>query len=751
MIFAVSLRAIACALLFAPAIASAQTTAADDRRRDDDIIVTATGQSSATSANKSNIPVIESPQTVSIVSREEIDLRASPTIADALSYTAGVFVEPYGGDSRTDEVAVRGFGASGFTSNNQFVDGLRMPAGGQWTRPGFDPFSLQQLEVMKGPSGALYGQTAPGGVVNIVTKRPTFAARGEVLMQGVGFNELGRWNHQGAFDISGPLTDTVAARAVGLARYGGSQVQDTDLGRYYGSVSLTWQPSPSTSWTVLGQYQRDEGQSAFQFMPRLGALVPTGGDYIENDSNLGEPGWNDFDRNQYLLASFFEQRIGDAVTIRNNTRYTRLETLYRGVLLATDTAATPAACTGIAGCIVGRTVQRRALQGVGDSDGIATDTQLEVRVTTGPIKHTLLAGFDYFHTDWTHRRDGVAPARVLPILDILNPVPRGSGDYAANLVPAIYLDTTTKQRGIYLQDQLEFGRLRVTIGGRHDKADDDTLNFSNAARPVRYLIESDAFTWRAGAVYLFENGLAPYASYAESFQPQVSDPSSSLGGVQFVPVTGQQYEAGLRFQGGRNIYVTLGAYQITQQNITTPDPAGTPCGTGICLVQTGEGRVRGIEFEGRASLPFGLAVIGAATHAKGEVTESNIQFRGSDGALRSLVRNALPTYPEWLASLFLDQRIRSGPLAGAGLGGGARYVGEHWGDTNNTLRIPDYTQFDLFLRYDFGVASPALQGLTASINGRNIADKRFVSTCGSAVGCYYGQGRSVTARLDFRW
>lgn len=710
----------------------------------EEIVVTATGQSSATSSTKTDTPIIESPQSISIISREEIDLRASPTIADALSYTAGVQAEAFGIDSRVDEVSVRGFGAGGFSSNNNFVDGLRLPSGGQWTRPGFDPFALQQIEVLKGPSGALYGQTAPGGVVNIVSKRPTFTPRGEVMLQGAGFTDLGNWNYQGAADFSGPLGETVAARIVGLARYGDTQVDGVDIGRQYISPSVTWQPTPDTTWTILGQYQRDEGGSTFQFLPRLGTLVPTNGEYIENDANIGEPGWNTFDRNQYLVASFFEHRFGDTFTIRNNSRYTKLDTLYRVVVLSGDTLTT---CpTSIAGCIPGQTVARRAVQGTGDSEGIATDTQVEARFATGPIEHTLLGGADYFHTEWQHYRDGVAGNLVLPVLDILNPVPRGNAGYAAGLTtPQGYFEVVSRQNGIYAQDQIAAGNLRVTIGGRYDWAKDDQLNPLNNRR---FVTDSEAFTWRAGAVYLFDNGLAPYASYAESFQPQVNDPAGSLNGEPFVPTTGQQYEAGLRFQRGRNIYVTLGAYQITQQNITTPDPSGTLCGTAVCQVQTGEGRIRGIELEGKASLPWGMAIIATATHADGEITRSNAVI---PGAGRTQVGNSLPQVPDWLASAFVDQRIQSGPLAGFGIGGGVRYTGKSWGDTNNTLRIPDYTLFDVFARYDFGVANPELKGLSLSLNGRNIADKRFVATCSGAAACYYGQGRSVTARLQFRW
>ncbi|MGA1809584.1 MULTISPECIES: TonB-dependent siderophore receptor [Sphingobium] len=729
---------IATALILAgtSTIAHAQAAPAE-ANRDDIIIVTATGQSSAISTTKSATPIIESPQSISIISREEINLRASPTIADALAYTAGVQSESWGVDSRVDEVSVRGFGAGGFSSNNNFVDGLRLPSGGQWTRPGFDSYALEQIEVLKGPSGALYGQTAPGGLVNIVTKRPTDEFQANVMLQAIGTTDLNNWNYQASADVSGPITSTLSGRIVGLSRYGDTQVKDVSIGRRYISPSLTWKPDDATTWTILGQYQQDKGGSTFQFLPALGALYPSNGKYIANDDNLGEPDWNTFDRNQYLIGSFFEHKFNDAITIRNNSRYTHLDTLYRVVVLSGNTLTT---CpSSIAGCIPGQTISRRAVQGKGESDGLATDTQLEAKFTTGPVEHTLLGGVDYFHTEWEHYRDLVSSSLVLPILDIFDPVSRGSAGYASNMSPQVYTETVSKQAGVYLQDQIKLGKLRLTVGGRQDWAKDNTYN------PItgnRYITKSDAFTWRAGAVYMFDNGLAPYASYSESFQPQVSDPSTSLTGEPFKPTTGQQYEAGIRYQHGDNIYVTLGAYQITQQNMTTPDPTGTLCGTSTCLVQTGEGRVRGLEFESKATLPWGMAVIATATRMDSEVTKSNTVGQ---------VGNELPQVPEWMASLFLNQTIEGGSLAGLGFGGGVRYTGKSYGDTANSLRIPDYTLFDLFIRYDLGKASGALEGMTFSINGRNIADKRYVATCSAVSACYYGQGRSLTARLQFNW
>ncbi|EQA99766.1 hypothetical protein L288_18955 [Sphingobium quisquiliarum P25] len=748
-----------CLLASVSGPALAQEAGAGDGSRGNEIIVIATGQSSAVSASKAETPIIESPQTISIVNREEMDIRAVSTVSDALAYTAGVNVESSGIDSRTDEITVRGFGAGGFSSNSNFVDGLRLPNGGQWTRTQFDPFGMEQVEVLKGPSSVLYGQTAPGGIINIVTKRPTQDFHGEAMLQAAGFTDLGRWQFQGAADLGGPLnaSGTLSARLVGLVRDGQTQINKTSNSRYYVSPSLTWAPNDDVSWTLLGQYQRDDGGSTYQFLPMTGTLLPSNGGRIALDEYLGEPEWNAYDRDQILVGSFFRAKLNDNISFRNSVRYTHLKSLYRVTVLSGDTldASTPGAATcarmvasypaAYAGCIPGQTIGRRAVQGAGESDGIAIDTSLQAKFSTGAIEHTLMAGVDYFYTDWEHYRDlvvlpGLPRGQVEPLLDFYNPVPRGASHYAANLTPQIYTEVESDQLGLYLQDQIRIGGLRVTIGGRQDWARDDQ---TNTITGQLFTTKSDAFTWQAGAVYLFDNGLAPYLSYSESFQPQVSDPTSNVDGLPFVPTTGQQYEGGIRFEPrGTHAYFTLGGYQITQQNVVTPDPLGRLCGTSVCNVQTGEVRVRGLEFEARAATDIGLTAVGSITRAWSKVTKSNTPAE---------LGNRLTVTPEWLGSAFLDYRLPEGALHGLGIGGGVRYTGKSWGDLANRIELPGRTLFDLFVRYDFGKSTPSLDGLSLSINARNLTDKTYVATCSGTSSCFYGSGRTVTARIQYRW
>jgi len=746
-------------LLAGAATAQAQeATNVPDARGD--IVVIATGQSKATSASKAETPLIESPQTISIISREEMDLRAVATVSEALAYTAGVRGESSGIDNRTDEITVRGFAAGGFSSNNNFVDGLRLPSGGQFSRTQFDPFGLQQVEVLKGPSGVLYGQSAPGGIINMVSKRPTQEFHGEVMLQATGYTDLGRRQYQAAGDVSGALNSSgsLSARLVGLARAGQTQIEETSNERYYVSPSVTFAPNGGFSWTLLGQYQRDQGGSTYQFLPATGTLFATNGKHIPLERNIGEPDFNRFDRDQILIGSFLRANLSDAVTYRNNVRFTHLKSFYQVTVLSGDTlnAATPGALTcaareaafpiAFAGCVPGQTVGRRGTQARGVSDGIAIDNQLEFKFDIGGMKHTLLTGIDYFHTDWTHRRDiarlaGTPTNEVLPLIDIFDPAYRGTANYT--FAPQVYEATKSQQVGIYVQDQIELGNLRLSLAGRQDWANDRVTNFTNPLTTTLQRTRSQAFTGRAGAVYLFENGLAPYISYAESFLPQGGNASSNVNGAPFVPTTGAQWEGGVRFEPkGGKAYLTLGAYEIKQQNVLTPRENGTCPNVTGCQEQTGEIRVRGIEFEARAQTGIGLTLIGSLTRNWSKITKTNNPAQ---------LGNDVAQVPNWLASGFVDYHLPDSVLPGLGLGGGVRYTGEMFGENANAIRIPDYTLFDIFIRYDFGRAAGEGNGLSMSINARNLTNKRYVALCTGYASCYYGSGRTVTARIQYRW
>jgi iron complex outermembrane receptor protein len=682
---------------------------------------------STSGATKTSTSIAETPQSVSVIERAELDARGVQSLNDAMRYVAGVSLESSGIDNRVDDFRIRGFDA-GSWANNVTLDGMRAPQGSQWNRSMFDSWNLDRVEVLKGPSAVMYGQVAPGGMVNQVSKTPT-PDQQQQLRLGVDAN--GQYN--AAFDVgTGSADNAHLVRLVGLYRDGDTQIQHTEQKHWFLAPSYTWQIADRTRLTLLGMYQKDDGGSTYQFLPAAGTLNPTAYGYMKNSTFIGEPGWNTFDRTVWTAGWLFEHQFNDHLTLTQSARRTHVDSLYRGVVTFGALNAD------------GRTQNRRGVMGTGDSDGDTFDTRLQARFTTGAVDHTVLLGWDWQRADW----DGVRSAMSSPRpIDIFNPV-------YSNYVPTVSTETPTagvnRQSGVYLQDQLALGNWRLNLGGRYDWTKDDS---SSANRNIstgistpggRNVIKSEAFTGRAGVLYVFENGLTPYVSYAESFQPSTKSPLDSFTRATFEPVTGSQWEAGLKYQPASvDGLVTLAVYDLRQQNMIVDDPIAShrtcgATGTAVCSIQGDEGRVRGIELEGRITPFEGFSLIGAASRMDSEMTRS-APYKGKELAM----------VPDYSASFWADYTFQGGALQGLSLAAGARYNGVSYGDSANLYRIPSYTLFDAAIRYDVGQIGSTTVRL--ALNASNLADKRFVSTCTGVSSCYYGSGRTVTATATLGW
>lgn len=272
---------------------------------------------------------------------------------------------------------------------------------------------------------------------------------------------------------------------------------------------------------------------------------------------------------------------------------------------------------------------------------------------------------------------------------------------------------------------------------------------------------------RLGALYELPFGVSPYFSYSESFEPQSGSPYL---GVLFDPVTGRQYEGGIKFQPkGTNAIFTVSAYDLRRQNVPVSDPAA---GTGgiptNAQIQIGEVRVRGLEFEGRGEIFSGFDVIAAASYTDAVITQ------GTSAVPATATNSGTPTTtgtrqlgtPKYMASTFLSYDFgkgnkASGLLSGLSFGGGVRYVAGSDGTTNYAIinNVTTFQRFhtkgfalvDALLGYDLGRASRTLEGWSAAINAANLFDKTHISACPFANSCYYGAPRTVTGSLRFRW
>ncbi|CAO4185416.1 TonB-dependent siderophore receptor [Methylorubrum populi] len=666
-------------------------------------------------ATKTGTPILETPQAINVIGRKEIEDRQAQTLTQALQYTPGVIGQYGNTDLRVDWLTVRGF------VPGRYLDGLRLPFGARgYAQPRIEPYGLERIELLKGPSSGLYGQNAPGGLLNLVSKRPTAVPFREIQLQTGSFGRA-----QGAFDLSGPADPEgrILYRLTGLARTTGTQIDYLEEDRLFIAPSVTFRPDADTSLTLLSQYLKIDspGGGAPQALPTLGTLYTNPNGRIPTRRFIGEPNYDRFRVEQAFIGYAFEHRFDDVWTVRQNLRFSHVDT---------DTQRVQAIALGGDG----RTLSRYAWAFPERSDLFNIDNQAEARFRTGPFAHTLLFGLDYLRED---ARYDESQLRIVPSINVFAPVYAGT---VTRPPVGTRITQARNQIGLYAQDEIRFGGFTLTLSGRQDWADAVTRTrtvTSGALTQVRQ--EDAAFTGRVGLSYLFNGGFAPYVSYATSFLPTSG---TNRIGSPFAPTTGEQIEAGIKVQPpGTNLLLTGAVFDLTQQNVLTPDSVDFRFNT-----QAGEARVRGVELEAKASLTDSLDLIASYAGMSSEFTRANANAAGV-----SIVGNELPFVPRHQAAAWLDYTVRTGPLAGFGFGAGVRYIGASVGDNANLYRIPVVTLADAAIRYDFGYRHPALKGVDLAVNATNLFDKTYVTTCIAATGCYYGNRQTILATLRYRW
>jgi len=651
----------------------------------------------STTATKTDAPLIEIPQSVSVITEDQMTARNVQTVNEAIRYTGSVDVDTYGTETRYDWINIRGFDQSTY---GLYRDNSRWQSGqvsGQ-----IDPYLLQEVDVVKGPSSVLYGQNQPGGLVNLVTKRPPRSSRNEVVLN---YGEYSRVQAQ--LDLGGPLDPDGRwrYRLVALYRDSDTQVDYVPDNRWLIAPALTWAPSDRTTLTFLADFQRDEtGWS--QFLPSEGTFRDNPNGRISRSTFTGEPGYDYFDRDQWSVGTLFEHRFDANWTLRNTLRYSSIEYDGKNVFgggLQEDM----------------RTLNRFGFGNSLDLGLLTTDTNVYVVATTGAVEHGILVGVDYSSSE----SNIVSGFAVAPAIDIYDPV------YGAE-IPDLFTYYDTRQPvtllGLYVQDHMKIGdHLVATLAGRHDWT---TIVTDDSIAGTRVEQDPTETTGRVGLTYVTDVGVAPYFSYSTSFLP-VS--GVDFFGQPFEPTTGTQLEGGVKFQPRHsNSFITASVYEITQENVSVPDPTN-PLNT----LQEGEVRSRGWELEAVGHVAGGLSFHAAYSSLDQEVTET------TDPAV---LGKRPPLAPDELLSAGGEYTITSGPLSGLGLGVGVRYVGERAGDSLNTIIVPDYTLFDASVRYLWNQ-------MEFQLSATNLTDEVYVAVCTSPSYCNYGNARQVIGTVRYRW
>lgn len=645
---------------------------------------------SATLGTKTDTDLSKVPQSVSIISRKELEDRNVQSLVQAANYSSGVRTGVYGFDPRFDTVFIRGFNV---TSNGYYRDGLR-DIGGNFSVARKEPYGFEAVSILKGPSSVLYGGGSPGGLINVISKRPTDESFNEVEAQVGNFDR-----RQVTFDSSGPVGDNenVLYRITGLARGADTQFIAAKNDRIYIAPALTFRSDDrDTQLTILGEYSDITSGGAAGYVSQNGA---------KTDLESGDPAWADLDQHQKRIGYEFQHRFSDNLEFRQNLRYQEVDVDMKYVSFKTD-------ADGILLPDGSRTADR-----IQDSaTTFAIDNQLEWNVATGALQHTVLAGMDYSYIESSYAYGSIAA----PAFDYddwnygAQPI---SGPTSADMGPASI--TRQNQYGIYLQDQIEFNNFVLTLGGRYDWLD------SNQAEQVTH------FSKRIGLAYLFDNGLSPYVSYSTSFAP---NSGTSVSGAYFAPSEGEQFEVGVKYRPtDLNLAINAAIFNIEQSNTLASDPDNIGF-----QVSRGKVRSRGFEIEAKTSLFDGLDLLASYTYLDLEILAGDNPGKVPSGI------------PANQFTLWANYEMPSGPLEGLSLGAGARYYAKTWKtDGNDTGKNASRVLVDASLGYDFGAANPDLKGLSAKVSVNNVFDNRETTCAGSW--CYVEEGRTVMGSVRYRF
>jgi iron complex outermembrane receptor protein len=649
---------------------------------------------------KTDTPLQETPQSISVVTADRMKDQAAATVQEAVRYVPGVMADSYGPDSRVDSLTIRGM------QPDIYLDGMRT-TNSWWNSQRLDPYALERTEVLRGPASVLYGSTTTAGLVNLVSKRPQEKELHEIGVQYGSFNRKQvQTDHAGKLSADGQWL----YRFVGIARDSDYQTDYVKDNRVLLMPAVTWQPTNATNWTVIATYQKDKTGSSTGFFPHSGTIFSNPNGQIPINRFAGDPATDLYQTETRSIASLFDHRFSDAFKVSHNMRYSDIEGIYNTVY-SNSFSATPYLDPAQ------RTVSRYVDFSNSHRKTFTSDTNAELKFNTGPLSHKILVGLDYRRMAESGAIGGYLDTTPFDLYaPTYNPV------VAPAMTPTPGL--TQKQLGVYGQDQVRWGSLIGVFGLRQDTATSDIAGLQPQT--------DKATTWRAGLMYELPFGLTPYVSYAQSFDPQFGSApygndkclDSSTGLCK--PVLGEQYEVGFKYRPSNDLTVNGALFDIKQKNRKTWDAT-----TNLGYVQIGEARIRGAELEVLATVARDVDLIGTYTYLDAKVLSD-------DNAGKHI-----ETVPEHMASLWGKYRFSLFGMSGFTVGAGVRYTGPVW-DGADTIETPGYTLYDAMLAYEN-------EEWRFQINGSNLTDKVYFTACLARGDCFFGSGRTIVAQLTYKF
>ena len=620
--------------------------AAEDDNVGAPIVVSAASQQSKgdeISATKTGTPLIDTPQTVTMISRQQLDDQAVAHLNDALRYVPGISLDT--GEGNRDQVLIRGHA----TSADFFLDGLRDDA--QYYRT---LYNIERVEVLKGANALLFGRGGGGGVINRVSKvaDPT-ASFGQI---GGSASTFGAWNVAG--DINQPVAHGLAARLNATYEECGSN-RNFYGGRFIGvSPTVTALLGAATRLNATYSYDDDERVND-RGIPSLGGKPIRGYD----DTLFGDRNFNRNFAHVHIARARIDHDLSSAIGLNGTLEYANYNKAYANIL--------PSSATGT-------TVTLSGYRHYLPRENLIGQANLVAHFASGPVRHTLLAGVEAMNQNSQSIRDNAQFATgattTVPLAQVIA-VP------AFTLIPNSASRSKLSALSFYAQDQLDFGIVQLVAGVRYDRFDLDTVNLLTHFSATRV---EERWTPRFGAILKPRQNLSLYASYSQSFLPQSGDQFSVLSPTSalLAPEEFRNLEAGVKWAVRPQLTATAAVFRLARSNTQAPDPLNPGF-----VVLTGETRAQGAELGLAGNVSPRLQVSLAYTYLDGEVRSAT--NAGPAG-------RRLAMLPKHQASAWARYDIRKH----LGIGLGMIHQSEQFASISNPVALPAYTRVDAALFFD---------------------------------------------------
>jgi iron complex outermembrane receptor protein len=583
--------------------------------------------------------ILNTPASVSVVTRKEMEQRSVSTTEEALLYTPGVISDFYGSDDRNDYFQIRGFQAT------TYRDGLTLSSM-RGVRE--DPFAYERIEILRGANSTLFGPADPGGSVNFVTKQPRFEQFGQ------GYVTYGSYDHaETGIDVGDALNDekTLAGRFTAKMQNSDREYDHSQDDNRFVMGGLTWAPTDYTSATVILDYLKTDSS------PNSGGY-PLDKEYDRSDF-YGEPSYNFHNVERTSLSGNITHDFDNGFVLRSNLRYSELSDDF-GYAYLSDSPTR-----------VGTTIPRYVFGTDSDADQLNGNLMLQYDAQFEHIDSSTLVGVEYL--DSTTKQSSVYG--LAPSIDIANPVFTG---VPGGITPYTRKKNDATTKAVFLQQNLSFyDRVIATAGVRNDSMELSSKEYIGTVGSERDNFSETSY--RGALTYIVNDEVSTYVSMVESVSPPQ---------VGVTPQTGRQYEVGIKYSPmGMDALFSAAIYDLTQENVTI----AVVLPSGIIEQQTvGESRVRGLDLEAKAQVTQNISVIGAYSYMESEVLRGALY----DGS--SLKGKEFTTAPKQSASLWSYYSI---PDTDVSVGLGARYVGAYYMDAANTKKSDGTTLFDAALNY----------------------------------------------------